>query len=114
MRTSMYSFWHKSTNHLACLKTVVFLLPLAMTNREAFLHPSHLTVAITVCSDEQWHDPLHLKLLRCAPANIGSITPMRLRQSSYRAVIFPETTLATLYCHAPRVQPFVQFPPRGI
>src|SRR2546421_5463080 len=78
--------------HLACLKTVVFLLPLAMTNREAFLHTSHLTVAMAVCSDEQWHDSLHMKPLRCALANIRGITPMRLRQSSYRAVIFGEAT----------------------
>src|SRR5712691_817457 len=68
---------------IACLEALDVLgVFRSCTRKPVFVHSAHLTVAVSGCRDEQWHDTFSMKELRSACPHTRSISPMGFLKTS--------------------------------
>ena len=87
MNTCIFALMDSGTNYIPCLKSEVMLVTLAMSPGKAiFISATHLTVAMSISSNEQGYNCIDLKDYRSTFAYTGSVYPMRFLKSSYGSV----------------------------
>src|SRR5712691_9330602 len=74
MDTCIFAFVDNGTSYIPCLKSEVMLVTLAMSSGKAiFISATHLTVAMSISSNEQGYNCIDLKDYRSTFAYTGSV-----------------------------------------
>src|SRR5712691_4139642 len=74
MNTCIFALMDSGTNYIPCLKSEVMLVTLAMSPGKAiFISATHLTVAMSISSNEQGYNCIDLKDYRSTFAYTGSV-----------------------------------------
>ena len=94
----MHPFGDHCPRHIPGLETQMVFAALAIPDgKPSLIYPTHLPIAMTVGSDEQWHDAPEKVLIRGTRSYTDGIMPVRLLQASCHTIEFGAPTSPTLH-----------------